>query len=537
LRAKAVAERIARALSAWIDRFYHLLQPKAEYLGRGFQAEPWTVTLFSEEVVRGSSLGFALSMLLRHLDPLLRQSAQLGDWQVISRGRGAGLIEVVNSLRSLQGRQFDSPRVIVADKVLGDEEIPEGVTAVISPDTTDVVSHVAVRARNANILFVSCYDAATLDRLKSMQGQAVQLEVNPAGDVVIAETAAVAPAPAPAPTRSQPTIRARPFSKYALAAGEFNDQVVGSKALHLAGLRDRVPDWIHVPVSVAVPFGVCEKVLALEPNRAAARRCRDLITQAESGKTEALAGLRETVQSLTMPPELIGALRETVAAAGLAWPDHDEKVLERIKQVWASKWNDRAFMSRKIRGIPHENLVMAVLIQQVIPTDYAFVIHTVNPATNNANELFAEVVLGLGETLVGNHPGRALGFVWDKTTGKTTLRSYPSKSLGLYGGGLIFRSDSNGEDLSGYAGAGLYDSVALEPPRAALLDYTQEPLVWDEGFREDLLATIARVGLDLERLCQAPQDVEGVVAQGNYHVVQTRPQVGIGSESFALKTG
>src|SRR5260370_35221827 len=117
---------------------------------------------------------------------------------------------------------------------------------------------------------------------------------------------------------------------------------------------------------------------------------------------------------------------------------------------------------------------MALLIKKVVPADYAFVIHTVNPSNGNQNELFAEIVLGLGETLVGNYPGRALSFVWDKTTPKTTVLSYPGKSIGLYGSGLIFRSDSNGEDLEGYACAGLYSSVLLDQPRREGLDYTQE---------------------------------------------------------------
>lgn len=35
---------------------------------------------------------------------------------------------------------------------------------------------------------------------------------------------------------------------------------------------------------------------------------------------------------------------------------------------------------------------------------------------------------------------------------------YPSKQVGLFiKKSIIFRSDSNGEDLEGYAGAGLYD--------------------------------------------------------------------------------
>jgi alpha-glucan,water dikinase len=221
------------------------------------------------------------------------------------------------------------------------------------------------------------------------------------------------------------------------------------------------------------------------------------------------------------------ALQQTMTSSGLEWPTDWEKTWNRIKQVWASKWNDRAFLSRTRMGIPHESLFMAVLIQQVVPADYAFVIHTLNPSSGNESELFAEVVLGLGETLVGNYPGRALSFVWDKTAQKSTVLSFPSKSIGLYGSGLIFRSDSNGEDLEGYAGAGLYDSVLLDKPREAALDYAQERLIWDQPFREDLAGKIARIGLEVERVCGSPQDAEGAVAGGKFYVVQTRPQVGL----------
>jgi alpha-glucan,water dikinase len=170
---------------------------------------------------------------------------------------------------------------------------------------------------------------------------------------------------------------------------------------------------------------------------------------------------------------------------------------------------------------------MAVLIQQVVAADYAFVIHTVNPITDNRDELFAEVVLGLGETLVGNYPGRALGFVCRKADLSLQLLSYPGKSIGLYGRGVIFRSDSTGEDLEGFAGAGLYDSFLAQEPEHRTLDYTNEKLVWDAGFRDDLLRSVARLGLEVEKVLGSPQDVEGAVSDGRFYVVQTRPQVGL----------
>jgi len=529
LHAKSGADRISRALSAWIDRFYQLLQPKAEYLGHGFQSEDWTIKLFSEEVVRGSSLGFALSTLLRHLDPLLRKAAHMGDWQIVSRGHGSGKVEVVDSLRAIQRAKYDGPTVIVTDKVMGDEDIPEGVTAVIAPDVTDIVSHVAVRARNAHLLFATCHDRETFERLKSLRGHILQLDVNPGGDVIMQETAVgtLEPKQPERKGESKLTLAVKKFSKYSLDINDFNDQVVGGKSLHLAQLRGKLADWIELPESVAIPFGVFEKVIGLSINKDVAERYNDLMKQAEIGSAEALAKLRETVMTLRAPDELKSALQQSMTSSSLEWPTDWEKTWNRIKQVWASKGNDRAFLSRARMGVPHESLFMAVLVQQVVPANYAFVIHTVNPSSGNKNELFAEVVLGLGETLVGNYPGRALSFIWDKTTQKATILSYPSKSIGLYGSGLIFRSDSNGEDLEGYAGAGLYDSVLLDKPREANLDYTQEPLIWNKTFREELTMKIAHVGLEVERACGAAQDVEGAVAKGKFYVVQTRPQVGL----------
>ncbi len=58
---------------------------------------------------------------------------------------------------------------------------------------------------------------------------------------------------------------------------------------------------------------------------------------------------------------------------------------------------------------------MAVLVQKIIPADYSYVIHTKNPSTNDDNEVYAEVVLGMGETLVGTYEGQSLSFTFNKS--------------------------------------------------------------------------------------------------------------------------
>jgi hypothetical protein len=59
------------------------LQAKANLLGLRFNVEDYTRKLFAEELLRGS-LFFSLSMILKKIEPKVRQLANLGDWLVIS---------------------------------------------------------------------------------------------------------------------------------------------------------------------------------------------------------------------------------------------------------------------------------------------------------------------------------------------------------------------------------------------------------------------------------------------------------------------
>lgn len=62
---------------------------------------------------------------------------------------------------------------------------------------------------------------------------------------------------------------------------------------------------------------------------------------------------------------------------------------------------------------------MAVLVQTIIPAEYAYVIHTTNPTNQKENEVYVESCIGLGEALVGDMPGQALAFSYDKYTKAT----------------------------------------------------------------------------------------------------------------------
>ena len=76
------------------------------------------------------------------------------------------------------------------------------------------------------------------------------------------------------------------------------------------------------------------------------------------------------------------------------------------------------------------------------------------------------------------------------------------------------------------AGAGLYESITMDPTELATVDYSSDPLTADPLFRQQLLSRVAASGWALEVALGSAQDVEGVVdPDGKVYIVQVRPQV------------
>jgi alpha-glucan,water dikinase len=134
--------------------------------------------------------------------------------------------------------------------------------------------------------------------------------------------------------------------------------------------------------------------------------------------------------------------------------------------------------------------------------------------------VYVESCVGLGEALVSDMPGQALAFSYDKISKKTKVNSYPNKSLGLSASGFIFRSDSNSEDLPGFAGAGLFDSYTMHQEKKFRVSYNQERLILNEQFRSEFMNKIGSIGHHIERVYDdEPQDIEGAFYAGEYYVV------------------
>ena len=107
---------------------------------------------------------FCLSMIMKKIDPKIRQSAHMGNWLVISKGRSIGsrgYIEKVKHLKEVMHKTYERRTVLLCEKIDGEEEVPANVQAIILIDGTDfpdVLAHVSVRARNLKVMFIVCFD-------------------------------------------------------------------------------------------------------------------------------------------------------------------------------------------------------------------------------------------------------------------------------------------------------------------------------------------------------------------------------------------
>ena len=548
----AALESVSLAMEHHMDQLCELVQHPADVIGEQAECDPAYITNFGEEVVRGHSM-FAVSRMLSESRPGVRQAAGRSPWDVAALGSPqlasyAGVV-TVTELADVQGVDYSAaPVVILSAKLGGLEDIPPGVAAVLTAAPVDLLSHIAIRARQTGVLLAAMPDPAGWEALVARAGQGVKIEVvgeevkvseSELGAAAASSSSSSSSSGAASSSSGAPKLTLVPKADTAdwlVTPDKYAPGVVGGKSSSLAklGVSPAIASFgAAVPASTALPFNAFEKALAADPaTNASVTAALSALAAADAAgdaaaRRAALDAMRSTIAyDLKMPDDLVAPLAAAATAYGGTCAPAD--VYQAVKKVWASKWNERAFLSRKACGVSDDSLHMATLLMEVVPAEHAFVLHTANPLTGNAGEVFGEVCVGLGEALVGNEPGSALSFTAAKTPGAVPIvKSLPSKPIAHRAPytTMIARSDSNGEDLEGFAGAGLYDSVTVVPTEEQVVSYADEPLVWDDARRTRLMSRLAELAVAVEAEMGCPQDIEGCVVGEHIYVLQSRNQV------------
>lgn len=177
------------------------------------------------------------------------------------------------------------------------------------------------------------------------------------------------------------------------------------------------------------------------------------------------------------------------------------QIAQFLKKVWASKWMERAVLNQQKYGLNSHSVHLAVLINRLIPGDYAFVVHTRHPIKRTDDLMYIELVQGLGESLVSGSEGKGYRFTFDKKTEEI-------RRIGLADKGYRWIISPDGQT------------------KREFTDYRHDRLAGNQNLWEPLIRKIGLSACMIEKSWhQQAQDIEGVIKDEEVYIVQTRPQI------------
>ena len=71
-----------------------------------------------------------------------------------------------------------------------------------------------------------------------------------------------------------------------------------------------------------------------------------------------------------------------------------------------------------VAGVKQAEAAMAVLVQKQLSPDLSFVLHTVSPLDGDKDTMYAELAVGLGETLASGTRGSPWRLAVNKSSGR-----------------------------------------------------------------------------------------------------------------------
>ncbi|WP_227355926.1 phosphoenolpyruvate synthase [Haladaptatus salinisoli] len=297
--------------------------------------------------------------------------------------------------------------------------------------------------------------------------------------------------------------------------------LVGGKGANLARL---------VEAGLPVPDGLCVTILAyrelIDDNSVDV--LLDDLSNLDPTDTEALAevgsSLRARIENQDVPPSIREAIEnalanvkaeggsETAYAVRSSATAEDlpnasfagqqetflnvrgvDEIIDRVRACMASLFTDRAIAYRATNDIPHEEVALAVVVQEMITPDVSGICFTADPRTGNRRVTTIEAGIGLGEALVaGDVTGDAVrvetrtGEILDYEVGDQQIAVQPLSEGGT-------------------------ETVELDSAGSARV------------LSDKQVRMLVELGEEIEALFERPQDIEWCLADGDIYIVQARP--------------
>lgn len=169
-----------------------------------------------------------------------------------------------------------------------------------------------------------------------------------------------------------------------------------------------------------------------------------------------------------------------------------DQLPDAVINCWSSLWTARAIGYRIRNGIDHNEVALAVVVQEMVQSESSGVLFTANPLTGLRSESVIDATFGLGEALVAGQvePDH---YVIDTLTNKIVNKKLGAKKIST-------RARASG---------GVEVIEENTEARQALSDEDIRHLAW--------------TGQQIQEEYNFPQDIEWALADGKLHILQSRP--------------
>ncbi|MBS3069192.1 phosphoenolpyruvate synthase [Candidatus Micrarchaeota archaeon] len=179
------------------------------------------------------------------------------------------------------------------------------------------------------------------------------------------------------------------------------------------------------------------------------------------------------------------------------------EVAQAVKECWASLFEARAIYYRVSNKFEHMKVGLAAVVQEMVQSEKAGVIFTVEPVTKNRGLVSIEAAYGLGEIVVSGAVTPDAYMVDKKTL------QIQNKEIAKQTWMITKVNDQN---------------VHANVPEAQ-----QEK----QKLTDSEIIGLAKIAIDIERHYGKPQDLEYAVAEGKLYIVQSRPITTLGGSGEA----
>lgn len=166
-----------------------------------------------------------------------------------------------------------------------------------------------------------------------------------------------------------------------------------------------------------------------------------------------------------------------------------KSVVENVQKCWASLFESRAIFYRSEKGFNHFKVGIAVPVQLMIQSEVSGIMFTVNPLTNNRDEISIEAAFGLGQPVVSGEvtPDQ---YIVQKNTNEISWKNFSKQKWQMTLDGNIPVSKAYQEKQK------LEDHYVID---------------------------LAKLGKHIENHYGRPQDIEWGLENKKLYIVQSRP--------------